>query len=54
MARRPKKIAFVEHPVSDDQKDEITSKGFKIVDVRYKPEKLPEGAEVFMKPKAKK
>ncbi|AZU97867.1 hypothetical protein [Vibrio phage LP.2] len=52
--KRQKPVAFVEHPITDDEKFEITSKGFKIVDLKYKPEKLPEGAKVFEKPKAKK
>lgn len=48
-----KKLAFVEHPVSPEEKFKITSQGFKIIDLRYKPKDLPEGAKVFEKPKKK-
>lgn len=48
-----KKVAYVEHPVSLEQKAEITGKGFRIVDARYKPAELDKGDEVFMKPKKK-
>ena len=56
MAKREKKVAFAEHPLTQEEKEAITNKGFKIVDIRYKPEKLPEGAKVFekSKPKAEK
>ena len=56
MARREKKIAFVEHPITQDEKHDILDQGFKIVDLKFAPEKLPEGAKVFKKaePKAKK
>lgn len=52
MAKREKKLAFAEHPLTASEKADIIEQGFKIVDVRFKPEKLPEGAKVFMKPKA--
>ena len=48
-----KKLAFVEHPITKEEKFAITSRGFKILDIRCKPEKLPEGAKVFEKPKEK-
>jgi len=54
MSRREKKIAFVEHPITFAEKDAIIDKGFKIVDIRFAPEKLPEGANKFEKPKAEK
>lgn len=54
MSRREKKIAFVEHPITFTEKDAIIDKGFKIVDIRFAPEKLPEGAKKFEKPKAEK
>lgn len=47
-------IAYVEHPVSKEQKKEIMSKGFKIVDVRYKPEEIGEDDEVLMHNKPEK
>lgn len=51
MSRREKRIAFVEHPLTKDEKWDIIDQGYQIIDVRFKPEKLPEGAKVFMKPK---
>ncbi len=48
-----KPIAYVEHPITKKEKFDIVSKGFKILDIRCKPEKLPEGAKVFEKPKKK-
>lgn len=46
-----KKLAFVEHPITKQEKFDITSKGFKIVDIKYAPDKLPDGAKKFEKPK---
>lgn len=51
--KREKPIAFVEHPITEDEKFDIVSKGFRIVDIRFAPEKLPEGAKKFEKPKKK-
>ena len=45
--------AYVEHPVSKDEKKKYMQKGFKVIDVKFKPEKLEDGDKVFMKPKAK-
>lgn len=53
MARRIKPVAFVEHPLTADEKFEITSKGFKIVDIKFTPEKLSEGDKVIKKAKEK-
>ena len=52
--KRQKPVAFAEHPLSQDEKFAITSKGFKIVDIKYAPEKLPDGAKLFKKQQAKK
>ena len=54
MAKRQKPTAFVEHPITQDEKFDIVAKGFKIVDIRFMPKKLAEGDKVFEKPKAKK
>jgi hypothetical protein len=48
------KTAFVEHPISKAEKQQLNIKGFKVVDVRFKPEKLSDGDKVIMKPKAAK
>lgn len=48
------KIAYVEHPVSKEEKTKLNREGFKVVDLKFKPEKLPEGAKVIEKPKGKK
>ena len=48
------KTAFVEHPISRAEKKQLNIKGFKVVDVRFKPEKLSDGDKVIMKPKATK
>lgn len=53
MAIREKKIAFAEHPLTQDEKYAITDKGYKIVDIRFAPKELPEGAKLFKKPKKK-
>lgn len=31
------KIAYEKHPVSKERKEELRSKGFKIIDARFKP-----------------
>lgn len=48
------KIAYVEHPVSTDDKKKLNKDGFKVVDLKFKPDILPEGAKVVEKPKGKK
>lgn len=53
MTKRTKPTAFVEHPITSDEKFEITSAGFKIVDINFKPKKLADGDKVIAKPKAK-
>lgn len=46
-------IAFVEHPCSTEEKKKYMLKGFKVIDVKFKPQKLEDGDKVFMKPKVK-
>ena len=53
MAKHQKPIAYIEHPITQDEKNEITSKGFKIIDIAYAPEDLGKGDKLFAKPKAK-
>jgi len=54
MARREKKIAFVEHPITQDEKLDIIDQGYQIVDIKFAPAKLPEGAKLFPKEKKAK
>lgn len=35
------KIAYVRHPVTPEQKRELHSRGYRIVDIRFKPEGVP-------------
>jgi len=37
------KTAYLQHPLSKDRKKEFMGKGFKILDLRFKPEKLEDG-----------
>ena len=46
------KVAFVEHPVSKDEKHALNREGYKVVDIKFKPAKLPDGAKVVEKPKS--
>lgn len=46
-------IAYCEHPVSKEQKVELRTKGFKILDIKFKPEKLEDGDKEFKHPKKK-
>ena len=41
-----KKIAYVKHPVTPAQKEELNGQGFRIVDLRYKPEEIAKGDKV--------
>lgn len=43
------KVAYVEHPVSSKDKKELNSKGYRLVDVRFKPESIEKGDKVIMK-----
>lgn len=47
-------IAYVEHPVSQEEKKDIMSKGFKIVDIKFMPKKIGKDDEVLAKSKSKK
>ena len=53
MAKREKKIAFVEHPITSDEKWAIIEQGYQIVDLRFAPDELPKGAKVIKKSDAK-
>lgn len=47
-------IMYVSHPVSPELKASIRKQGFRIVDIRFKPEVLPDGHKVYEdKPKRK-
>ena len=46
-------IAYCEHPLTKAEKAKIRKEGFKIIDVRFKPEKIADGDKVFNKPKPK-
>lgn len=46
-------IAYVEHPISVDEKKKYRKDFDKVIDIKFKPEKLAEGDKVFEKPKAK-
>lgn len=53
MSRRIKPVAFAEHPLTADEKYELTSKGFKVVDIKFAPEKLADGDKLVKKAKTK-
>ena len=45
-------IAYVKHPIEKSEVDKIRKQGFKVVDVKFKPEKLEAGDKDFTeKPK---
>lgn len=46
-------IAYVEHPITKEEKRAYNQKGFTVVDARFKPNKIGEDDKVFMKPKPK-
>jgi hypothetical protein len=46
-------IAYVEHPLSTDEKKALLKKFDKVLDLRFKPEKLEAGDKVIEKEKAK-
>lgn len=48
------KTAYVEHPVSRDEKEKLNGEGFKVVDIRFKPAEIGKDDKVIQKPKAKK
>lgn len=45
-------VIYEPHPVTPDRKAELTAKGYKILDARFKPEAEPE--EKPRKPRGKK
>lgn len=47
-------IAYVEHPVSQEDKQGYRKKGFSVVDARYAPSILADGDKLFPKKKARK
>ena len=53
MKRPEKPIAYVEHPLSMADKFEITSKGFTVVDLEFKPEEIGKNDKVITKGKKK-
>lgn len=42
-------IAYVEHPVTTDEKARYRKKFDKVIDIRFAPEKLGEGDQKFIK-----
>lgn len=49
---RPK-IAWVPHPITAEEKAEYRSQGYKIVDIKFLPENVP-NTDLVEKPKAEK
>lgn len=47
-------IAYCEHPLTKEEKNNIRREGFKIVDILFKPEKLADGDKIVTKPATKK
>ncbi len=47
-------IAYVEHPVTKEEKVEYRKKFDRVVDIRFAPDDLEKGDEKFEKPKKKK
>lgn len=45
--------AYVEHPISKEDKKTLNKKGYQVLDIKFKPEKLGEDDEVFEKSKPK-
>jgi hypothetical protein len=46
-------IAYVEHPVTKKEKQELRKKFDKILDIRFAPEELEKGDKKIEKPKEK-
>lgn len=46
-------IAYVEHPVSAEEKAKLLKEFDKILDIRFAPDKLPDGDKLIKKPKKK-
>ena len=47
-------IAYVEHPVTKEEKTKLRKEFDTILDIRFAPEKLGDGDKVIKKPKSKK
>ena len=48
------KIAFVEHPITKEEKAKYRKEFDRVVDIRFAPEKLEDGSKLFPKKAAKK
>lgn len=46
-------IAYVEHPITKEEKAKYRKDFDKVIDIRFKPEKLADGDKVFTKSKPK-
>lgn len=44
-------VAYVEHPLSKEDKKKYLKDFDKVVDIKFAPEKLPDGDKVFKKAK---
>ena len=40
-------VMYVSHPVTPDLKADIRKQGYKIVDIRFRPDELPDGHKVY-------
>lgn len=47
-------IAYVEHPITKQEKKQHLKKFDKVLDIRFAPDKLEDGDKKFQKPKADK
>ncbi len=47
-------IAYAKHPLSQADKLKLRKDGYKIIDLRFKPNVMGEGDIVFPKPRRKK
>lgn len=46
-------VAYCEHPVSREDKLKLRKSGFKVIDIKFAPEKLSKGDKLVKKPKPK-
>ena len=47
-------IAYVEHPITKEEKKQLRKEFDKVLDIRFAPKKLGDGDKKIPKPKAKK
>lgn len=47
------KTAYVEHPLSKEEKQKYNREGYKVVDITFAPEKLADGDKIVKKEKPK-